>query len=109
MKYTEGIIWEKKAGEWVKTLDNWPYNRRGARIIASGSVPFGNYSKSEAIEKIEDWITRGPIRPDCCLLGIIPGKEMAPEDKEKLKQYNTKRKEERGEIEPVESYISKEE
>jgi hypothetical protein len=108
MKITEGIVWEYKDEEWVKTLDAWPADRRGARIFADNDSPFGQYSKSEAIRMIEGWIMNNNLaRYD--RIGIIPGKEMAPEDKEKLKQYNTKRKEERGETEPVESYISKEE
>lgn len=111
MKITEGIVWEKNPeGQWIKTLDNWPANRRGARIVSDDDPPFGQYGKSEAIQMIEDWTTKGPIREDHYKLAIIPGKEMSAEDKGKLVEYNAKKKEERGEApEPVESYISAEE
>lgn len=105
---TEGIVWEKKDGEWVKVLDNWPAGRRGARLVVDNEPPFGQYSKAAAIAFIEESITKGPLRPERYRLAVIPGKEMAPEDKEALQQFNKKRKIERGEAEPVESYISEE-
>lgn len=111
MKITEGIVWEKKNGEWVKMLDNWPLNRRGARIVADDDDPFGNYGKAEAIAMIEGWITKGPLKPHHFMFGIIPGKEMTPEAKDKLENITAKKKAERGEgpdAGPVESYISEE-
>jgi hypothetical protein len=113
LKITEGIVWEKNPeGQWIKTIDNWPANRRGARIVGDDDPPFGQYGKNEAIRMIEEWITKGPLSSDHYRLAVIPGKEMAPEDKEKLVQYNSKKKAERGEGPepgPVESYISSEE
>lgn len=107
MKITEGIVWENKSGEWVKTLDAWPSGRRGARIFADNDLPFGQYGKNEAIELVEGWIASGKVGK-YEKLGVIPGKEMSDESKGKLKEFTTKKKVERGEIEPVESYISKE-
>lgn len=109
MKIIEGIVWEKKNGQWEKTLDNWPFNRRGARIVSDDDPAFGQYSKAEAIRMIEEWIEKGPLREEHYRLAIIPGKEMSDESKEKLTEFTRKKKEERGEVEPVESYISKEE
>lgn len=111
MKITEGIVWEKtKNSGWVKTLDAWPTGRRGARIFANDDAPFGQYSKSEAVEMIEGWIAGNNLER-YERIGIVPGKEMTDESKEKLKAFTTKKKVERGEIEPepVESYVSKEE
>jgi hypothetical protein len=108
VKVTEGIVWEKKGDQWVKTLDAWPEGRRGARIFANNDSPFGQYGKNEAIKMIEEWILNKNLS-NYDRLGVVPGKEMTEESKEKLKNFTTKKKIERGEAEPVESYISKEE
>lgn len=105
MKITEGIVWENKNGKWIKTLDAWPSGRRGARIFADDQSPFGQYGKNEAIEMIEGWIASGKCER-YERLGVVPGKEMSDESKGKLKEFTTKKKIERGEIEPVESYVS---
>jgi len=113
VKITEGIVWEKNSeGQWIKTLDNWPFNRRGARIVGDDNPPFGQYSKHEAVRLVEEWITKGPIREDHYRLAVIPGKEMSNESKEKLVQFTKKKKAEFGQVPehvPVESYISVEE
>jgi len=106
MKITEGIVWDKKDGEWVKTLDNWPVNRRGARIVVDDGDPFGQYGKNEAIDLIEGWIEKGPLRPNRYRLAMIPGKEMSQESKGKLKEFTNRKKVERGEVSPAESYVS---
>ncbi len=103
---TEGIIWEKKDGQWVKVLDNWPAGRRGARILANTEAPFGEYSKSAAIDKVEEFIASSTLPEHYYRFTVIPGKQMSDESKEKLKEFTTSRKVERGELEPVESYIS---
>ncbi len=108
MNITEGIVWERKNDTWVKTVDNWPFNRRGARITANGDDAFGQYGKAEAIDLIEGWIAGGlPEKYET--LAIIPGKEMSATDKEKLVEFNKRKKAERGESPepaPVESYVS---
>ena len=103
---TEGIVWEKTLDGWIKTLDNWPSNRRGARIVANNDLPFGDYSKAEAIGKVEGFISRPDLPEHYRKLSVIPGKMMADESKARLKDLNTKRKIERGEIEAAESYVS---
>jgi hypothetical protein len=100
VKIVEGIVWEKNIeGQWDKILDNWPPNRRGARIVADEGDPFGQYGKNEAVKMIEEWTTKGPIRPERHRLAIIPGKEMSEESKEKLVEFTKRKKAERGEEE----------
>jgi hypothetical protein len=104
----EGKIWMKQNNdEWVQTDDNWPAGRRNARIIIDDQQAFGNYSLSEAIKIITDAISKKQTK-DHYKYTIIPGKEMTQESKEKLVEFTKRKKQERGEIEPVESYISKE-
>jgi|SRR6266478_9441 len=105
----EGIVWEKDVkGQWVKTVDNWPEGRKSARIKADSDSPFGQYSKNEALAKIEEWIAKNQLVKNF-RIAVVPGKEMSAESKEKLIEFTKKKKIERGELEPVESYISKEE
>jgi hypothetical protein len=109
----EGIVWTKDStGTWKRVLDNWPEGRRSARIVADNDLPFGQYSKSEAVGIIEDAIAKDQLYPERYQLAVIPGKEMSATDKEKLAEFNTRKKAERGQgpdAGPVESYISKEE
>lgn len=113
MTIAEGIVWTKDSqGVWAKVIDNWPKNRHGARIVADDGDPFGSYGKDEAIGIVEGWIARPTLPDRYYQFAVVPGKEMAPEDKKKLQEYNAKKKAERGEgpePEPVESYISTEE
>jgi hypothetical protein len=104
----EGIVWTKKDDRWEMT-DNWPAGSRSARIIIDDQPEaFGNYSQSEAMRIIADAIVKKQTK-DHYKYTIIPGKEMTQESKEKLVEFTKRKKQERGEIEPVESYISKEE
>lgn len=104
----EGMVWTKKDDEWEMTA-NWPAGRRSARIIIDDQPePFGNYSLSEATKIITDAISKKQTK-DHYKYTIIPGKEMTQEAKDKLTEFTKKKKIERGELEPVESYISKEE
>ena len=104
----EGMVWTKKDNdEWEMTA-NWPAGRRSARIIIDDEPEaFGNYSLSEATKIITDAIAKKQTK-DHYKYTIIPGKEMSPEAKEKLIEFTKRKKEERGELEPVESYISEE-
>lgn len=106
----EGKIWMKQNDDsWVQTDDNWPAGRRNARIIIDDQLdPFGNYSLSEATKIITDAIEKKQTK-DHYKYTIVPGKEMTAEAKEKLVEFTKKKKIERGELEPVETYVSKEE
>jgi len=95
-------------GSWVQTDDNWPVGRRSARIIIDDQEPFGSYSMSEAVKIITDAIEKKQTK-DHYKYTVVPGKEMTTEAKEKLTEFTKKKKIERGELEPVESYVSKEE
>jgi hypothetical protein len=109
----EGIVWTKDStGTWAKVIDNWPEGRRSARIIADDGLPFGQYSKSEAVAIIEEAIAKSQLYESRYQLAVVPGKEMSASDKEKLAEFNIRKKAERGEgpdAGPIESYISKEE
>jgi len=109
---TEGIVWERKPEGWVKTLDNWPAYRHGARIQANNEAPFGEYNKHEAIKLITDWIDKGRLIEKYYRIAVIPGKAISTEAKEKLQHINARKKEQLGQVPEtvsVESYISEEE
>jgi hypothetical protein len=113
MKITSGIIWERKDGAWVQTLDNWPLYRRGAKIQANNDDPFGDgaYNKHEAVMLVTNWIETGKLTEKYYRIAVLPGKGASSEVKEKLQQINAKKKEQSGlvpEPVPVESYISEE-
>ncbi len=108
---TEGIIYTRDAetGEWTKTFDNWPSNRRRAQIGSYDEKPFWkNYGRQEAIDIIENAIAKKQTGEHYRFF-VVPGKESTTEEKEKFAQLRTKKQVERGEAEPAESYISPEE
>jgi hypothetical protein len=112
MTTAEGIVWTKDStGVWKKVIDNWPIGRRSAQIVADDGLPFGKYNKSAAVALIEDAIAKNQLYPSRYQLAVVPGKEMSPEDKQNLADYNERKKVERGEggdAGLVESYISEE-
>ena len=103
----EGIVYSLNGDEWAKTTDNWPANRRRARIkIDNEEDAFGNYSLSEATTIIEDAI-RTKRTKDHWKFTIIPGKETTTEEKKRFEGLR-KKKDMPIEEGPVESYISEE-